>query len=109
VAHQALLRIAFIDLFEVGPGMIGRMTRSVEGFTKLLTESAPVPQRGPNVALEAVTGALWGIIGSYVANNRLSRLPSLVDQLAFTVLAPYIGPKAAVETLQAARRPPRCS
>jgi len=44
-----------------------------------------------------------------VANNRLSRLPSLVDQLAFTVLAPYIGAKAAVETLQAARRPPRCS
>jgi AcrR family transcriptional regulator len=107
VAHQALLRIAFIDLFEVGPGMIGRMTRSVEGFTKLLTESGPVPQRGPAVSLEAVTGAVWGIIGSYVANNRLSRLPSLVDQLAFTVLAPYVGPKVAIETIQAARRPPR--
>jgi hypothetical protein len=105
VAHQALMRIAFIDLFEVGPGMIGRMTRSIDGFTKLLTEAGPVPLRGPAVACEAVTGALWGIIGSYVANNRLSRLPSLVDQLTFTVLAPYVGPKVAVETIQAARRP----
>jgi AcrR family transcriptional regulator len=107
VAHQALLRIAFINLFEVGPGMIGRMTRSVEGFTKLLTETGPEPQRGPAVALEAVTGAVWGIIGTYVANDRLSRLPSLVDQIAFTVLAPYVGAKTAIETIAAARKPLR--
>ncbi len=107
VAHQALLRIAFINLFEVGPGMIGRMTRSVEGFTKLLTETGPEPQRGPAVALEAVTGAVWGTIGTYVANDRLSRLPSLVDQLAFTVLAPYVGAKTAIETIAAARKPLR--
>jgi AcrR family transcriptional regulator len=106
-AHQALLRIAFIDLFEVGPGMIAKMTRSVEGFTKLLTENGPEPQRGPAVALEAITGALWGIICTYVANDRLARLPSLVDQLAFIVLAPYIGPKAAVETIAAGRKPLR--
>jgi AcrR family transcriptional regulator len=107
VAHQALLRIAFIDLFEVGPGMIGRMTRTVEDFTKLLTENGPPPRRGPAVALEAVTGAVWGIIASYVANDRLSRLPCLVDQLVFTVLAPYIGPKAAIEAIQSCRKPLR--
>jgi AcrR family transcriptional regulator len=107
VAHEALLRIAFIDLFEVGPGMVGRMTRSVEGFTKFLAETAPEPRRGPNVAQEAVTGALWAIISSYVAGGRLTRLPCLVDHLTFTVLAPYIGPKAAVEAIHAARRPLR--
>jgi AcrR family transcriptional regulator len=107
VAHQALLRIAFIDLFEVGPGMIAKMTRSVEGFTKLLTETGPEPQRGPAVAQEAITGALWGIICTYVANDRLARLPALVDQLAFIVLAPYVGPKAAIETIAAGRKPLR--
>jgi AcrR family transcriptional regulator len=107
VAHEALLRIAFIDIFEVGPGMIGRMTRSVEGFTELMTEQGPPPRRGPEVALEAVTGAVWAIISGYVANGRLSRLPCLVDHLTFTVLAPYIGPKAAVEAIQAARKPLR--
>ncbi len=104
VAHQALLRIAFIDLFEVGPGMIGRMTRSVADFTRMITEQGPEAHRGPQVAQEAVTGALWGIISTYVANNRLSRLPSLVDHLAFTVLAPYVGAKAAIEAIAAAQK-----
>lgn len=104
VAHQALLRIAFIDLFEVGPAMVGRMTRSVETFTKYLTEHAPQPRRGPSVAVEAVTGALWAIISGYVANNRLARLPCLVEHLSFTVLAPYLGPKVAVEEIESARK-----
>ena len=59
------------------------------------------------MALEAVTGALWAIISGYVAGGRLSRLPCLVDHLTFTVLAPYVGPKAAVESIHAARRPLR--
>jgi AcrR family transcriptional regulator len=104
VAHEALLRIAFIDLFEVGPAMVERMTRSVADFTAMLTASGPPPTRGPLVAQEAVTGAIWGIISSLVANNRLSRLPTLVDHLAFTVLAPYVGARAAGEAIAAARR-----
>jgi AcrR family transcriptional regulator len=104
VSHEALVRIAFIDLFEVGPAMVGRMTCSVEGFTKLLAESGPSPRRGPEVALEAVTGAVWAIISSYVSNRRLQRLPYLVDYLAFIVLAPYIGPKDAVESIQAMQK-----
>jgi len=107
VTHQALLRIAFIDLFEVGPGMIGRLTRPLEAFTKLLTEEGPAPRRGPEVAVEAIAGALWSIVSANVANNRLQRLPCLVDHLTFIVLAPYLGPKPAVEAIQAARKPLR--
>ncbi len=107
VQHEALLRIAFIDLWEVGPGMVGRMTKSVEEFTRYLTEQGPPARRGPEVAHEAVTGALWAIISGYVAAGRLSRLPCLVDHLTFTVLAPYVGPKAAVEAIHAARKPLR--
>jgi AcrR family transcriptional regulator len=107
VGHEALLRIAFIDLFEVGPAMVGRMTRSVEGFTKLIVAEGPAPRRGPEVAMEAITGALWAIISSYVGSRRLQRLPSAVDHLTFTVLAPYLGPKAAVEAIQAERKPLR--
>jgi AcrR family transcriptional regulator len=98
-AHEALLRIAFIDLFEVGPAIVGRMTRSVDALTELLTENGPEPQRGPAIAREAITGALWGIIATYVVGDRIARLPALVDQLAFVVLAPYVGPKRAVETI----------
>jgi AcrR family transcriptional regulator len=107
VGHQALIRIAFVDLFEVGPAMIGRMTRAVDEFAKLLTDSAPEPRRGPAVAREAVTGAVWGIVSGYVSNERIVRLPGLVEQLTFIVLAPYLGPKAAAEAILAARKPLR--
>jgi len=72
-----------------------------------VTDDGPPPRRGPEVTREAVTGAMWAIIAGYVANDRLSRLPCLVEHLAFVVLAPYIGPKAAVEAIQAARKPLR--
>src|ERR1035437_4157599 len=94
VTHEALLRIAFVDVFEVGPAMIARMTRSIEAVTDLL-------------AAEAVTGAVWGIISSHVSRGRLSRLPALVDHLTFIVLAPYLGPRDTVEAINALRRPPR--
>ena len=102
VAHQALLRIAFVDLFEVGPAMIGRMTRSVADFTGMLTAGGPAARHAPAIAQEVVTGAIWGVISSLVANNRLSRLPSLVDHLAFAVLAPYVGSRCAVRAIAAA-------
>jgi hypothetical protein len=105
-AHEALSRMAFIDIFDVGPGMIGRMTRSIEDFTKLLDELGPAPRRGPLVAREAITGAIWGIISSYTAHDRVRQLPRLVDQLTFVVLAPYIGAKQAIATIEAMRRPP---
>ena len=103
VAHPALVRMAFVDLFDVGPGMVGRMTGSIEGFTKLLARGAPEARRGPAVAAEAVVGAIWAIMNSYVTRNRLQYLPCLVDHLTFIVLAPYLGPRAAIEALEGTR------
>jgi AcrR family transcriptional regulator len=103
VAHEALLRIAFVDLFEVGPAMIGRMTSSVAELTAMLTDCGPPPECASEIVRELVTGAIWGVISSLVSNNRLSRMPSLVDHLAFIVLAPYVGPCAAIEAITAAQ------
>jgi AcrR family transcriptional regulator len=105
-AHQALSRLAFIDIFEVGPGMTGRMTRAIEEFTRLLDDSGPELRRGPLVAREAVTGAIWAVLSSYVSNDRVRQLPRLTDQLTFIVLAPYIGAKAAIDAIDAQRSLP---
>jgi AcrR family transcriptional regulator len=106
LAHEALVRIAFVDIFEVGPATVGRVTRSIEAVTDLLVAEGPPPRRGPVIAAEAVTGATWAVLSGYVAGGRLARLPGLVDQLTFVVLAPYIGPKAALEAINEARLAP---
>jgi AcrR family transcriptional regulator len=104
VSHEALLHIAFIDLFEVGPAIAPRLTQPVEGLVERLTFHAPDPQRGSIIAQEAIVGALWTIILKHVTDERMRWLPHLVDPLSYTVLAPYIGPKAAVEAIQSARK-----
>jgi AcrR family transcriptional regulator len=103
-SHESVTRLAFIEIFDVGPGVIGRMTQLIEDFTQLLDTSGPEVQRGSVVAREAITGAIWGIVLSYVAQDRVSQLPSVIDRLTFLVLAPYIGPVSAMDTIEAARQ-----
>jgi AcrR family transcriptional regulator len=106
VSHEALTRIAFVELYSVGPGLVDRLTGIVDELTRMLTERGPGPCRGPLVAQDAVAGALWGIVSSCVLNNRLEQLPRVAEHLSFLVLAPYIGARAAVESIEAARRRP---
>jgi AcrR family transcriptional regulator len=105
VTHEPLARIAFVELFSVGPGIVGRLTRMVDELTRLLTENAPHPSRGPLIAQEAVAGALWGIVWSCVLSKRLEQLPRVAEHLSYLVLAPYIGAQAAVEAIEAVRSP----
>jgi hypothetical protein len=44
------------------------------------------------------------VISSYAARKRVKYLPSLVDHLAFVVLAPYVGPKVAAQTIETTRK-----
>jgi AcrR family transcriptional regulator len=104
VAREALARVVFIDVFEAGPAAIGGFTRPVAALVAALDQRGPVPARGPRVAQEAVTGAVWGVISAFVAAGRLGRLPSLVEHLSYTVLAPYVGGRRAVQALGATRR-----
>jgi len=78
----------------------------VDEFARLVTESAPRPRRGPLIAMDAVAGALWGIISTCVLSDRVDQLPRVAEHLSFFVLAPYIGAEAAVESIEAARGSP---
>jgi AcrR family transcriptional regulator len=78
---------------------VGRLVE----LTRVLTAGAPAPRRGPAVAQEALAGALWAILSSSASEERLARLPSTVDHLAFTALGPYLGARSASEAVRAAR------
>lgn len=99
VSHQEFMRLAFVDLFDIGPVVVEHLTRSVEEFTKLLTDSGPLPHSGRLVAREAITGAIWTIIFSDALYHSITRLPALVNELTFIVLAPYIGARVSIELI----------
>jgi AcrR family transcriptional regulator len=101
-AHPGLVKLSFIDMFDAGDGMVARVSGLLDGFIKLMTQRIPEPQRAPSVAAEAIMGAVWAILSSYAPHDRLRYLPCLVDHLSFLILAPYIGPRAAVGAIEAA-------
>ncbi len=104
VVHPGLTRMVFEDVFEVGPAVTDSIGSALGKLAALLQENSPEPRRAPLVAHEAVAGALWAIVGNYAMRKRVRYLPSLTDHLAFLVLAPYIGPKAAGQVIDATRR-----
>jgi AcrR family transcriptional regulator len=99
-AHPGLVRLSFIDLFEAGNSMVARVSGVLDGFIKVMTGRIPKPERAPSVAAEAIMGAIWAILASYAPHDRLRYLPCLVDHLTFLILAPYIGPRPAVDLIE---------
>ena len=106
LAHRQLLRQAFVELFAPSPRVVGPRGRSIEQLGALLTAGAPPPRRAPILAREAVTGAISAVIAGYIAGGRGSRSLGLADQLTYTVLAPFLGARAAVEEIAASQRAP---
>lgn len=100
--HPSISRLAFVELYGVGPAAASHIAAASEAFTGFLAETGATPQRAPSVATEALTGALWAVVGSSVASGRLRFLPATLDHLTFTVLAPYTGPRAAIEAIEEA-------
>jgi AcrR family transcriptional regulator len=101
VRHGELLRRVLFEPLESGSATLVRTLASLEELASVLTEFAPAPRRAPQIAREAVAGALWGIIASYAPRTRIARLPRAVDEIAFAVLAPFLGARAAAEAIRA--------
>jgi AcrR family transcriptional regulator len=99
--HPTLMRDAIREPLKDAQ-TVARALNSVEQLACLLTEQGPGTSRGPAVAREAVTGALWATIATHARRERLAQLPRAVDHLAFTVLAPYLGAGGAREAMRGA-------
>jgi putative PIN family toxin of toxin-antitoxin system len=101
--HPGLSRLAFVDIYDVGPAIVDRLSSNLDAFTRLLAHNSPQAQCAPRLASEVITGAVWSILSSYARRKQLRHLSAnLGDQVAFLVLAPYLGPKAAVDAIQRA-------
>ena len=117
-----LVRVAFVEVFALGPSGIQRRERLLGQFTGLLAKSLPsraattspsrpsrrsresersrAPGAPPDLALEASVGAIWGIVHQQVTRAASRRLPDLAGYATYLALAPAIGGEAAVEVIR---------
>ena len=97
-----LVRVAFVEIFAVGPAGIQRRERLLGQFTELLVKSLPRPVQPTSLVTEACVGAIWGIIHHHVTRGATALLPELACYATYLALAPAIGAEAAVEVIRGA-------
>jgi AcrR family transcriptional regulator len=89
--------------FGAGMSVIEEMVNLADEVTTLLTEGAP-RRAGSRLAPEWISGALAHTLQTEVFAGRSHLLESLSEYLSYVVLAPYIGPEQATQTIVKARR-----
>lgn len=113
-AHPGEARVAFVEALAAGPRAHERRDRALRELMALLTpgfDAAPAGAAIPATMPEAVAGALHELIGTRIRHGGGAQLPSLLPDLLYCALAPFLGPLGASEAcaplLARPPRPPR--
>lgn len=96
-----LRRVAFVEVFAVGPAGIDRREALLHRFSALFTDTLPADVRASELVIEAIVGAIWGLVHHHVVHGAAHRLPDLAHEATYLALAPLIGAAQAVETILA--------
>jgi len=103
-ANPEISYLRLIECYAAGPVAIRRAEEITRSFTIFLEEGygcGPRAAQLPRLASEAITGALFEVIQRHVAKNDYAGLSSRQPQLTYIVIAPFLGPQAAVEIIEA--------
>jgi AcrR family transcriptional regulator len=97
-ASPVRARTIAVKALEAGPAAIANIGNLLFEIATLLTEGAPRRPR-TRIAVEGIAGALWQILNCEVLAGRGHRLPVLSEYVSHVILAPFMGPEAAVEAV----------
>jgi AcrR family transcriptional regulator len=106
-SEPGLARLSLVDVSSAGPAAQGRYRSAVQRLTPLFDEGRDFAPAGrnlpPNTSRMAI-GAVTGLISEELLAGRASALPSLLPDVLFATLVPYIGPEAAAREVGKLRR-----
>lgn len=100
-AEPALGRTAIVEVASAGPDARQRYSAAIDRLSRLLESGRrSEPALPPTTSLMAV-GAVAGLILDELRGNRSGSLLSLLPELEFALLVPYLGPQTASEAFVA--------
>lgn len=91
-------RLLLVDVAAAGPAAQRRYRAMTQRLTRFFDEGrdfAPGARGLPANAGRMATGAVLGLVSDELLAGRGERLPSLLSDLLFATLVPYLGPDAA--------------
>lgn len=93
-----LARLALVDVGAAGPAAQRRYRSAVQRLTPLFEDGRDFAPSGrslpPNTSRMAI-GGVTGLISDALLDGNVDGLPSLLSDVLFATLVPYIGPDAA--------------
>ncbi len=90
----------FLESYSLGGAAVRRSFESRMAYTLFLEEGYRLPseaERPPHLSSEAIAGAVLELLRRQAVRGRVDRLPELLPQAVYVILAPFIGPTAALE------------
>jgi AcrR family transcriptional regulator len=97
-ADPAQARLALVDVTAAGPAAQRRFRAAVQRLTPFFDEGrdfAPGGRGLPANTSRMAAGAVVGLISDELVAGRADKLPSLLSDVLFATLVPYLGPDAA--------------
>jgi AcrR family transcriptional regulator len=91
-------RLALVDVGAAGPAAQRRYRAALQRLTPFFDEGRDFAPGGRNLPANTsrmAIGAVAGLISDELAEERAKDLPSLLSDVLFATLVPYIGPEAA--------------
>lgn len=98
--------VLIVEVLAAGPGPIGRRNQVMGTFTQLVRQGAerlPNRRHPPELAAETVIGGIGEVVFARVLEGRTAELPSLQNDLAYSLMLPFLGHEQAKR--EAAKRP----
>ena len=99
-SRPALARFCVIEILAAGPRALERRDQALSRFTRFLQPGRAEGPPGvaiPDLAAQAVVGAVYSLVYDEILHGRTRELPALAPDLVYVTLVPYVGPEAAAE------------
>jgi AcrR family transcriptional regulator len=104
VSRFDLVYVDLIESYAAGPSAIRRSIEHRMAFNLFLEDGyRQRPQAGglPRLCSEAIGGAIWEMLRRQVFADQGTTVDELIPQVVYLALAPFLGPVAALELVEA--------
>ena len=99
--------MCIVEVFAAGPPALERRNAVMAGFAELIGTAASELSEGrqpPPLTAETIVGGIYEVVYSRILQGETPRLTELQNDLAYSVMLPYLGRAAAARE---AAKPPR--
>jgi AcrR family transcriptional regulator len=106
--EPAFADMCIVEVMAAGPAAIERRNQTMAAFATMIEKAAsdelPKSKLPPALTAETLVGGIYEVVYSRVLGGRGEELPSLLPDLLFSVLLPYVGQETASSLLKNERR-----